>query len=179
PIHEHQIFSESGNSHLGKIVNCWLEVKRHLNTISQQAPQPTTYQLIELFNKRMKCQVRPLDWAAHFLNPLNIHSPTTIEQQSAAFHYMNQFAPSRDIAVRAQRDFFTYQGRFGPFSVSNVSWKFEDPLTFWYAQQGFIPELANIAIRLFRTPANSVSSKRSFAVQNLIHNKFSNRLHPT
>ena len=179
PIHEHQIFSESENSHLGKIVNRWLEIRRHLINISQQAPQSGPGQLIELFDKRMKRQVKPLHWAAHFLNPLNVQFPTTIEQQNTVIYYMNHFAPSRDIAVRAQRDFFTYRGRFGPFSVSNASWKFEDPLTFWYAQQGFTPELANIAIRLFRTPANSVSSERSFSVQNLIHSKFRNRLHPT
>ena len=62
--------------------------------------------------------------------------------------------------------------------MSNASWKFEYPLTFWYVQQGFTPELANIAIQLFRTSANSVPSKWSFSVQNLIHSKFRNRLHP-
>ena len=97
----------------------------------------------------------------------------------AVIQYMNQYAPSGHIAVRAQRDFFTYPGRFGPFSASNASWKFDDPLTFWYAQQGFTPELANIAIRLFHTLANSVPSERFFSVQNLIYNKFRNRLQPT
>ena len=178
PIHEHQIFSESENSHLGKIVNRWLEIRRHLTGISQQASQLDPSQLIEIFDKCMKRQVRSLYWTAHFLNPLNVQFPTTIEQQNAVIHYMNHFAPLRDIAVRAQRDLFTYRGRFGPFSVSNASWKFEDPLTFWFAQQGFTPELANIVIRLFRTPANSVPSGRSFSVQNLIYSKFRNRLHP-
>ncbi|PWW74252.1 hypothetical protein C7212DRAFT_346193 [Tuber magnatum] len=112
-----------------------------LKIYTVQALQPATDWLIELFNKRIKCQVRPLHWVAHFLNPLNVYSPTTIEQQNTVIHYMNQFALLRDIAVRAQRDFFIYWGSFGLFLVSN---------------QGFISELANIATWLFRTPANSV-----------------------
>ena len=114
-----------------------------------------------------------------FFNPLNVHFTTTIAPQNALLDYMNQFVPLQDIALRVQWDFFTHRGRFGPFSVSNASWKFEDPLTFWYGQQGFTPELANIAIRLFRTPASSVPSEWSFSGQNLIHSKFRNRLHPT
>lgn len=124
-------------------------------------------------------QVQPLHWAAHFLNPLNPQFPTTMEQQNAVIQYMTQYAPSRNIAIRAQHNLFTYCGRFSPLSAWNASWKFEDPHTFWYAQQGFTQELANIGIRLFRTPANSVPSVQSFYVQNLINNNLRNRLQPT
>jgi len=43
----------------------------------------------------------------------------------------------------------------------------------------FVPHISRIAIRLFRTPCNSVPSERSFSVQNSIHDKVRNRLLPT
>ena len=43
----------------------------------------------------------------------------------------------------------------------------------------FAPHIPRIALRLFRTPGNSVPSERSFSVQNAIHDKVRNRLLPT
>jgi hypothetical protein len=42
----------------------------------------------------------------------------------------------------------------------------------------FAPRISRVAIRLFRTPCNSVPSERSFSVQNIIHDKKRNRLKP-
>ena len=50
PIYQHQIFSESENLHLGKIVHWWLEIRRHLMGISQQASQLGPSQLFEIFD---------------------------------------------------------------------------------------------------------------------------------
>jgi hypothetical protein len=42
----------------------------------------------------------------------------------------------------------------------------------------FAPHISRIALRLFRTPCNSVPSERSFSIQNIIHDKKRNRLLP-
>jgi hypothetical protein len=42
----------------------------------------------------------------------------------------------------------------------------------------FAPRILRVAIRLFRTPCNSVPSERPFSVQNIIHDKKRNRHDP-
>ena len=55
----------------------------------------------------------------------------------------------------------------------------EHPLAFWSFMIEFVPHISRIALRLFRTPCNSVPSERSFSVQNAIHDNVRNRLLPT
>lgn len=52
-------------------------------------------------------------------------------------------------------------------------------MSFWHAMQPFASNNSTAALRLYRTPANSVPTERSFSTQNLIQNKIRNRLDPT
>src|SRR5579859_4009458 len=47
---------------------------------------------------------------------------------------------------------------------------------FWHAAIAHTSILGKLTYQLFSTPSNSVGSKRSFSIQNLIHTKVHNRL---
>jgi len=83
------------------------------------------------------------------------------------------------IQNRVQEQYYMYRAKDGPFSPHNLAWNITSPTTFWHAQHTFSPELSLLATRLFRTPANSVPSERSFSAQNLIHSKVRNSLNST
>jgi hypothetical protein len=62
---------------------------------------------------------------------------------------------------------------------SNELWEQEvvsDPYTFWQFASEYSPGLAELAMRLFETPANSVPSERAFSTMNLTHTRYRNRL---
>lgn len=68
-----------------------------------------------------------------------------------------------------------------PFTVFSRFWELSKNLfTFWmqlYAS-GLVPELSEIAVRVFSTPANSDPSEPSFSIQNLVHDQKRNQLDP-
>jgi hypothetical protein len=62
---------------------------------------------------------------------------------------------------------------------SNELWEQEvvsDAYTFWQFASESSPSLAELAMRLFETPANSVPSERAFSSMNLTHTRYRNRL---
>jgi len=73
------------------------------------------------------------------------------------------------IDYRMMRQGFESRGLWDPDIKS-------DPITFWSFALQYSPEIAELAIRLFETPANSVPCERAFSTMNLTHTKYRNRL---
>jgi len=177
PIHKVQVESESTNAHLGLVVSRWLTIRNHLERIVDI--QPSLPAILELFGKRMDRQVLALHWAAYFLTPTNIGVTTTVEQQNMVIEYLRNAHSDSIIQNRVQEQYYMFRAKDGPFGPHNLAWNITSPTTFWHAQHTFCPELSLLATRLFRTPANSVPSERSFSAQNLIHSKVRNSLNST
>lgn len=176
-IYEAQKKSESDKSHLGYVAARWLEIRDHLIGIARR--QPGAEVLLPIFEKRMNRQVRDIHWAAYYLNPINVGAPTTIARQNAVLRYFTVVKPDHE-SHKCQTAFFHYRAHFGAFYDANPAWRLadSDPIAFWNAMHPFANEISTAAIRLFKTPANSVPSERSFSIQNFIHNKVRNRLDP-
>ena len=51
-----------------------------------------------------------------------------------------------------------------------------DLYTFWQFASEYSSDLAELSMRLFETPANSVPSERAFSTMNLTHTRYRNRL---
>lgn len=66
-----------------------------------------------------------------------------------------------------------------PFDGSRVRWEHMDnPMEFWLIQMSHANALGRLALHIFSTPANYVSSERAFPIQNIIKTKQRNALHP-
>jgi hypothetical protein len=192
PIHEGQVMSEADNSHIGHVVNRWLGIERHFETIVQRAPNDDGAPAglcLEPYARRLQRQIQPLHWAAHYLDPLNVGRPFESQVVYDAVHrlinyldgaeYMFDYRPPAGVAVPAIHKFALYRAQDGPFHEHSPAWgAAENPRAFWVMMHEFAPRISRVAIRLFRTPCNSVSSERSFSVQNIIHDKKRNRLQP-
>ena len=78
---------------------------------------------------------------------------------------------------KAKFQFASFLIQQGQFAKHHEAWTLADhPLLFWALIGPFAPELSHLAVRVFKTPANSVPSERSFSSHNLIHDKKRNRL---
>ena len=84
--------------------------------------------------------------------------------------------PIRQNSVQEQ--YYMYRAKDGPFGSRNQAWNIPSPTIFWHAHNTFSHELSLLATRLFRTPANSVTSEPSFSAQKLIPSKVRNSLSP-
>lgn len=157
------------------VVSGWLTIRNHLERIINV--QPAQPEILQLLKKRMDRQALALHWTAYFLTPGNIGVATTVEQQNMVIEYLGNAHSDPIIQNRVQEQY--YRAKDGPFSSHNLAWNITSPTTFWHAQHTFSPELSLLATRLFRFPANSVPSERSFSAQNLIHSKVRNSLNST
>jgi hypothetical protein len=83
-------------------------------------------------------------------------------------------------AHRYETAFFHQRAHFGAFYDKNPTWRLAhtDPITFLRTMQPFTIEISTVIIRSFKTPANSVPSKRYSSTQSFIHNKVQNRPNP-
>ena len=141
--------------------------------------QPAQPEILQLFKKRIDCQVLALHWIAYFLTPGNIGVATTVEQQNMVIKYLGNARTDPMIQNRVQEQHYMYRAKDGPFSPPNLAWNITSATTFWHAQHTFCPELSLLATKLFCTPANSVPSQPSFSAQSLIHSKVRNSLNST
>ncbi|KAF7173370.1 hypothetical protein CNMCM6106_007473 [Aspergillus hiratsukae] len=170
PIHEAQIASESSNAHLGYVVSRWAMIKGTLKEHN------ASYDLLSVFKARRATQLLPIHLVAFHLDPKNVHLAFNVGDQSAIFSFIKKHT-SED-HIRIQRDFLNFRRMREGFE-SRELWEREvvnDPHTFWQFASEYSPELADLALRIFDTPANSVPSERAFSTMNLTHTRHRNRL---
>ena len=175
PISILQQASESDSLHLGLVAERWRSTLGHIQTM--EAGQSDIEPLIPIVEKRMKRQLEDIHWTAFYLTPKNSTVAISLETQNSILVHIGRMYSHGPTADKVIADYFAYRAHEGPFSDTNVAWKIGNPVVFWQAYYAFSTELAQLAIRLFKTPANSVPSERSCSAQNFIHNKFRNRLH--
>ena len=142
-----------------------------------EAGQGDVELVIPIVEKRMKRQLEDIHWTAFYLTPKNSTVVISLETQNSILAHICRMYSHGPTADKVIANYFAYHAHEGQFLDTNVAWKIGNPVVFWQAYHAFSTELAQLAIRQFKTPANSVPSERSFSAQNFIHNKFRNRLH--
>lgn len=76
-----------------------------------------------------------------------------------------------------QIQFAEFRIKQGAFARFDEVWKHvEQPIMFWGLMSSFVPELGSLAVKVFKTPSNSVPSERSFSTHKLFHHKRRNKL---
>ena len=104
--------------------------------------------------------------------------PTT-DEWSLIINFLQQYENPILRTGEARIQIANYLTRTGPFSSFHPVWNLADrPLAFWTEACLESPELGELAVRIFNTPANSVPSERAFSTQNIIHSKTRSNLSP-
>lgn len=186
-IHERQIQSESDNAHIGNVWNRWLEIESHTRKQLQQFKATTppvdtkgnAVDLLKMIAKRRKIQLEPIHLIAYFLDPTNLKVPYPgTDEINDILFFFDKYG---DVDGKAKIQFAEYRTMQNHFSSLSRLWEFSKSPAIYWAQiyaSGFAPELSELAMRVFQTPANSVPSERSFSTQNLVHDRKRNSLDP-
>lgn len=162
--------SESEKSHIGMVYPRWLDIKHHFESLIPL--QPSISFLLPIFESRLKTQTSAIHLVACYLTPQNIEKHDSVEQFDAILCFIGNFG-----GENAKSQFASFLIQDGHFARYHEAWKLADrPLLFWALIAPFAPKSSHLALRIFKTPANSVPSERAFSSHNLIHDKKRNRL---
>lgn len=184
PLDEAVKMSESGKSHLGTVIQRWETVIRHLNSQSRFYPQLQTFmEPNKGFAQRYARQVLPIHIAAYYLIPANRALSRQLDANPdyrvKLFDFFVDYSKSDEDAKALRIEYIHYVTQRSPLEPSHICWLHEDdPKDFWLFASISTTHLAQLALRVFNAPCNSVPSERAFSIQNLIHSKIRNRLHP-
>lgn len=131
------------------------------------------------FSERFKRQVLPIHYAAFYLTPENFRVPLD-GAEDKLFDFFLQYSKSPEDARTLRMEFVSFRNQEAPFQPMKWCWDhIDDPRDFWkMVSMEDAKFLKLLAMRIWATPANSVPSERAFSVQNFIHTKLRNCLHP-
>ncbi|THV67714.1 hypothetical protein D6D28_07277 [Aureobasidium pullulans] len=172
PIHNAQVASESDRSTVAMVIPRWKDLQSDINDIEQL---PFKAEILRRLDQRLIKQTTGIHYAAYALQaPEAYKTMSTREWQLAEQFFENSIPPA------LHDEFFTqlseFRGRKGRFGSAFLQKRSSSSDSFWdYAQQ-YAPLLAELAVRLLSTPANSVPAERSFSSFNFIQNSFRTRL---
>ena len=181
--------SESGQSHLGHVLNRWMDFLKHLREKRVEIDELDMFISANgTFSQRYTRQVLPIHIVAYYLMPettlcdrqhpdrTKASIPVHMEQQITAF--FRRYTSSEADAKILIREFLCFRAQQPPFEPARIFWEESgNPSLFWDLAMGDTHFLSRIASRIFSTPVNSVASERAFSVRNVIHTKTRNRLH--
>ena len=128
-------------------------------------------------------QTTAIHTAAFYLDPANVTVELTPGMQTEVFAFLKRYIVGCDehMWVEVIEDFFHFREKQGKFNRQNPNdiWSpalVERPKLFWQHCRSISPLLAQLAHRIFSTPANSVPSERSFSAMNHVIDKFRARM---
>lgn len=123
-------------------------------------------------------QTTAIHTVAFYLDPANVDVSLTPEAQTEVFAFLKRYIHcDEEMWIGVTEDFFHFREKQGKFNRQNPSdiWNpalMDRPKLFWQHCRSITPLLAQLAHRIFSTPANSVLSERSFSAMNYIIDKF-------
>jgi hypothetical protein len=179
PIHEAQKMSESNGATLAKVIPRWLQLEQELQELSQIYPYlKPTLAPSGVFNERLNKQTLPIHWVAYLLDPISSLRHINSEGKESAKEWIIQHAGDKKKVNASIQDFLGRENGFSKHNISHLH--LDDPVRYWKCYLGSRDhnELAHLAVRMFKTIANSVASERAFSAMGLIVTKLRNRLGP-
>ena len=178
PIVELQNRAQSDAAHLGYVKERWLTIWQHFH--QQQALVPHLF--IDLWPKleaRLNRQLFDLHTLAFWLVPGNAQAQRFQQnEQTKLVNCLKRFVKPEQY-VETVQSFLDYYNRRGDHKDS-ISWEFtgktDAAKTFWSFHLDSTPVLAQLALRILNTIANSVPCERHFSAMNWIHTPTRSRL---
>jgi hypothetical protein len=105
---------------------------------------------------------------------------TTLDRQDRILEAIRTLLPDPAQYKQAVTEFYSFKDRRGVFHATARCWDhIDEDWTFWFSMKDEAPILAQLAIRILTTTANSVPSERAFSTMKLQHTKLRNRLTPS
>ena len=177
PLDEAVRMSESNLAGLRTVIPRWEIIHQHLSVHARDFPELQTFlEPNEGFKKRYNRQIIPLHVVAFYLLPKNRQLNFDSNYQTQLFDFFAQYAKTEAETIVLREEYCYYISQMRPFSITNLCWKHEeDPVGFWLITS-ISSLLGRLALRIFKTPCNSVPCERAFSIQNLIHTKIRNQL---
>src|SRR2546430_11017567 len=109
---------------------------------------------------------------AHYLNPANVTTPRDLQHEAKIFKFFQKYTNSSNEYQQLREEFLHFRNQLFPFTSDKSCWLDSDNShMFWLQQIEYTKVIGRFAVRIFSTSVNSVSSERSFSVQNLNHTK--------
>ncbi|TIA76942.1 hypothetical protein D6C76_05236 [Aureobasidium pullulans] len=168
PLHNAQIASESDRSTVGMVLPRWRDVREDLCAIDP--PLPHLEELLARFDERLEKQVYDIHFAARVVD---CSDPSVAIQPAEYWTRADKF-------FRKYSKFFDqlsyFRQRKECFADSHLWEKANKPEVFWDRVSSLALELAEMALRLLCTPANSVPSERAFSTFSFIQNSFRTKM---
>jgi hypothetical protein len=102
------------------------------------------------------------------------------DRQDRILEALRTLLPDQAQYKQAVTDFYCFKDQRGVFYATARCWDhIDEDWTFWFSMKDEAPILAQLAIRILTTTANSVPSERAFPTMRLQHTKLRNRLTPS
>jgi hypothetical protein len=203
PIHEKQKMSESGRASISYVFDRWLGITSHLIDVTKShnrfaesirkfrcdtaiqkgrngSPDHPRQDGKSLEQLRLDRQLTDLHVAAYFLVPENYNKHLFPKFRDQIYKAIEKYCGPKYEDVFDQ--FLRFRSRDEEFhqAAASIAYKrVNKPKAFWTVMRTECPELASFALRLLKTPANSVAAERAFSAMNIIHTKSRNRLSTT
>ena len=130
--------------------------------------------MLKKIDERLAIQSTDIHHAAYLLNCQIDDPQQSKEEWIAAARFFNTYVPpeENDSFWRQFAECMERRGVFARKELWSDGVRFQ-PQSFWMLASRFgASELAELAVRLAVTPANSVPSERSFSAMNYIQNSF-------
>ena len=183
PIHEAQKMSESDRAHLGKVNGRWVNIQNEMKSMSGSSLDAEITEIFKpggMFYHRFQRQHDDLHWVAWALDPATLNTRITTPIQDRVLRVLRHYIKNTRDSETAKTLFYAFRASEHPFSRLNENlWDdnlVSRPINFWRYIQGPGGPLADMAIRVYSTIANSVPNERSFSAMNLIKNSFRSQL---
>ena len=175
--------AQSDAAHLGYVKSRWLQIWHHLQ--QHQAMYPHLFvDLWPKLNARFCRQLSELYTLAFWLVPRNVQTKRfelSTNEQAQILHYLQRLVEP-DSYILLVKSFLDYYNRLGDFKEGGISWGFlernntDAAKVFWSFHLDRAPVLAQLALRVLNTIANSVPCERHFSAMNWLHTPTRSRL---
>jgi hypothetical protein len=179
PLDEAITMSESNKAHLGMVIGRWNNILKHLTKMKNDFPILEDFLVPEgPFITRFKRQIEPIHHVAYFLDPTNIGLNLPANTEKEILQFFREYVSTEGEAEELMMEFADFRCQMDDYAPTRWCWKMQDkPIRFWqWIQQDSTKMLPKLAVRIFGSPANSVTSERAFSTQNFLHDKVRNAL---
>lgn len=165
-ISERQKVAEIGKGfNIAKVQTLWLEMRRHIDSTASPELLPS---ILEIFEKHRMQQHSNLFIVANTLDPRTaVAFPPTPQATNILIDFVCQYSPKPSEARSQFTQFCTGTGVFT--RTNRVYDLIEDPVAFWTEMMLFSKPLAELALRIFNTPATCSPSQRDFITSKPVH----------
>jgi hypothetical protein len=154
-----------GNFNISNVQTLWMGIRRHIEETASPEVLPI---FLDIFDRKRMQQHSTLFIVAHSLDPRNaIAFPPSPQATNILIDFVFQYSQKPAEARSQLTQFCTGTG---VFTRTNRAYDLiDDPIAFWTEMMLYSKPLAELALRVFNTPATSSPCERDFITGRPVH----------